>query len=438
MAIGFSPPDTQAPFALIDANNFYVSCERVFDYKLRERPVVVLSNNDGCCVARSEEAKALGIRMGQPFFEVRELLEREGGVALSSNYSLYADMSRRLMATIGQFSPEQEIYSIDESFLRFTGFDHWDLTAQGRALRARLWREIGLPVGVGIGSTKTLAKLANHLAKKHPDFKAEGVCNLLDLTPAQQAGYFAELAVDDIWGIGRRWGARLRKMGMETVADLQRADVALIQRQFNVVLARTVMELNGISCLPLEEAPPPRQQIIASRSFGVPVKTLEMLSEAVASHTARAAAKLRQEGLTAGMIQVFLGTNPFKPEAPQYHPGATVPLSWPTADTSRLLKAARVGLWHIYRRGYAYQRAGVVLLDLAPLAARTADLFASASAETRERRERLMAVMDGINARWGRGTLRNLAEGFIQPWQMKRQRMSPRYTTCWEELPVAV
>ena len=215
-----------------------------------------------------------------------------------------------------------------------------------------------------------------------------------------------------------------------------RTDVPTLQRQFNVVLARTVMELNGISCLPLEAVPTTRQQIIASRSFGVAVTTLEMLSEAVASHTARAAAKLRQEGLAAGMIQVFLGTNPFKAEAPQYHPGATVPLPWPTADTSRLLKAAHVGLWHIYRRGYAYQRAGVVLLDLAPSAARTADLFAST--ETRERRERLMAVMDGINARWGRGTLRNLAEGFTQPWQMKRQRMSPRYTTCWEELPVAV
>jgi DNA polymerase V len=438
MALGFSPPPAQAPFALVDANNFYVSCERVFDYRLHERPVVVLSNNDGCCVARSEEAKALGIRMGQPFFEVRDLLAQNRGVALSSNYTLYADMSRRLMAVIGQFSPEQEIYSIDESFLRFAGFSHWDLTAHGRELRARVLRWTGLPVGVGIGATKTLAKLANRLAKKHPDFREVGVCNLLDLAPAQQAGYFAELAVDDVWGIGRRWGARLKQRGIATVAELQRADVAQIQRQFNVVLAKTVLELNGIPCLALEEAPPPRQQIIASRSFGQPVTTFQMLSEAVASHTARAAAKLRKEGLQAGLIQVFAGTNPFKPEAPQYHPGATVPLSWPTADTTRLLKAGRVGLRHLFREGYDYKRAGVVLLDLAPVGAVTGDLFAAASAATPERWERLLRVLDGINARWGRGTMRFLAEGLAQPWQMKRQRMSPRYTTCWAELPVAV
>ena len=196
----------------------------MFDYRLRDRPVVVLSNNDGCCVARSEESKALGIRMGQPFFEVRDLLAENRGVALSSNYTLYADMSRRLMTIIGQFSPEQEIYSIDESFRRFAGFGHWDLTQQGRELRARVLKWIGLPVGVGIGATKTLAKLANRLAKKHPDFRAEGVCNLQDLSPKEQAGYFAALAVEDVWGIGRQWSALLNKLGLKTVADLQRAD----------------------------------------------------------------------------------------------------------------------------------------------------------------------------------------------------------------------
>ncbi|MFZ1536210.1 MAG: Y-family DNA polymerase [Chromatiaceae bacterium] len=438
MVVGLHSPTTQAPFALADANNFYVSCERVFDGTLHDRPVVVLSNNDGCCVARSEEAKALGIKMGQPFFEVRDLLDKHDGVALSSNYTLYADMSRRLMAIIGQFSPEQEIYSIDESFLRFAGYGHWDLTAHGRELRARVLRGTGLPVGVGIGITKTLAKLANRLAKKHPDFQEAGVCNLLDLTPEQQAGYFTALAVGDVWGIGSRWSAKLGTLGIMTVADLMRADVARIQRQFNVVLARTVMELNGISCLPLAEAPPPRQQIIASRSFGIPVTTFAMLSEAVASHTAGAAAKLRKEGLVAGMLQVFIGTSPFKPEAPQYHPGATVPLSWPTADSTRLLKAARVGLQHIFRERHAYQRAGVVLLDLAPVGAVTGDLLAPASAANPERREQLMAVMDGINQRWGRSKVRYLAEGLVQPWQMKRQRMTPRYTTCWAELPVAV
>ena len=264
------------------------------------------------------------------------------------------------------------------------------------------------------------------------------MCNLQDLSPKEQAGYFAALAVEDVWGIGRQWNTKLHKLGLKTVADLQRADVPTIQRQFNVVLAKTVMELNGISCLPLEEAPPPRQQIIASRSFGIPVTTFAMLSEAVASHTARAAAKLRKEGLQAGLIQVFIATNPFKPEAPQYHPGATVPLSIPTADTTRLLRAARVGLRHIYREGYEYKKAGVVLLDLAPVGAVTGDLFAATRVAATERRERLMAVMDGINGRWGRGTVRYLAEGLVQPWQMRRGRMTPRYTTSWEELPVAV
>lgn len=456
------------PYALVDANNFYVSCERVFAPKLRHRPVVVLSNNDGCCVARSEEAKALGIRMGQPYFEVRDLLRRHDGRALSSNYALYADMSRRLMTVIGQFSPEQEVYSIDESFLRFTGFDQWDLTEQGRRLRERVWQWTGLPVGVGIGATKTLAKFANRLAKRHPDFKGVGVCNLLDLSSARQHGYCAASPVDAVWGIGGRWAARLKAQGIQTVADLQGADLATLQRRFNVVLARTAMELNGIPCLSLEEAPPPRQQIIASRSFGIPVTEIAMLREAVASHTARAAAKLRHEGLAAGIIQVLIATNPFIPEEPQYHPACCVPLPIPTADTARLIRAALAGLSALYKEGYRYKRAGIVLLDLAPVGARTGDLFdpapagmptgdlfsplpaaarthdrsalagspAPTPAATGERRQRLLTLLDDINQRWGRGTLRFLAEGLVQPWRMRRERMTPGYTTNWRELPV--
>jgi DNA polymerase V len=425
------------PYALVDANNFYVSCERVFDPRLRDRPVVVLSNNDGCCVARSEEAKALGIQMGAPYFKVCDLLSRHQGCALSSNYALYGDMSRRLMTVIGQFSPEQEVYSIDESFLRFTGSDRWDLTALGRELRERVRRWTGLPVGVGIGATKTLAKLANRLAKRHPDFRTAGVCNLLDLSPAEQGRYFADSPVDTVWGIGGRWAARLRGQGIETVADLQRADLAHLQRRFTVVLARTAMELNGIPCLALEETPPPRQQLIASRSFGMPVTELAMLSEAVAFHTARAAARLRREDLVAGVIQVVIGTNPFKPGEPQYHPSCCVPLAVPTADSTRLLQAATAGLRHIYRAGYRYKRAGIILLELAAAGARTGDLFAPTTAGTTERRQQLLSVLDGINQRWGRGTLRFLAEGLHQPWRMRRERMTPGYTTDWQGLPVA-
>ena len=426
-----------SPYALVDANNFYVSCERVFDPGLCDRPVVVLSNNDGCCVARSEEAKALGIQMGTPYFKVSDLLKRHQGRALSSNYALYGDMSRRLMAVIGQFSPEQEVYSIDESFLRFTGYAQWDLTALGRTLRARVQQWTGLPVGVGIGATKTLAKLANRLAKRHPDFRAAGVCNLLDLSPEQQGQYFADSPVDAVWGIGGRWAARLKGLGIETVADLQRADHTTLLRRFNVVLARTAMELNGTPCLPLEESPPPRQQIIASRSFGIPVTDPAMLREAVAFHTARAAARLRREGLVAEVIQVLIATNPFKPGEPQYQPSCCVPLPCPTADSGRLLQAALAGLRHIHRDGYRYKRAGVVLLELSQVGTRTGDLFAPATAGTTERRQALLAVLDGVNQRWGRGTLRFLAEGLSQPWTMRRERMTPGYTTDWQGLPVA-
>jgi DNA polymerase V len=323
------PAPAKGPYALIDANNFYVSCERVFDYALRDRPVVVLSNNDGCCVARSDEAKALGIRMGQPYFQVRDLLTEHQGRALSSNYALYADMSSRLMAVIGQFSPEQEVYSIDEvlSALHPGGGRGPD---QPGADPAGAGPAMDRPAGGGrLRATKTLAKLANHLAKRHPDFRAAGVCNLAELAPAAVAGYAAELGVEAVWGIGPRWAARLRQAGLVTVADLGRADPARLQRDFNVVLARTVLELRGVPCLTLEETPPPRQQVIASRSFGALVTDLGPLREAVASHTARAAATLRREGLTAGVVQVQIGTPPFRDDEPQYHPSRRCPCRWP-------------------------------------------------------------------------------------------------------------
>ncbi len=436
MPQGPAPPAIR-PYALIDANHFYVSCERVFDYHLRDRPVVVLSNNDGCCVARSAEAKALGIRMGQPFFEVRDLLAQHQGRALSSNYALYGDMSSRLMQVIGQFSPEQEVYSIDESFLRFTPGEAAGLTALGLALRARVLQWTGLPVGVGIGPTKTLAKLANHLAKRHPDFAAAGVCNWLELPAAARAAYAADLGVAAVWGIGGRWAARLGQAGIVTVADLRRADPEGLRRRFNVVLARTALELRGTPCLALEETPPPRQQIIASRSFGQPVTTRAELGEALASHTARAAARLRAAGLVTGLLQVSIATSPFREDEPQYHPTWGLALPMPTADTVPLLRAARAALGLIFRAGYRYQRAGVVLLDLSPAGALTGDLFAPVAPAGAARRARLLEVLDGVNGRWGRGTLRYLAEGGAggQTWRMRRERLSPGYTTDWAGLP---
>jgi DNA polymerase V len=262
------------------------------------------------------------------------------------------------------------------------------------------------------------------------------VCNLAELPPAAVAGYAAELGVEAVWGIGPRWAARLRQAGLVTVADLGRADPARLQRDFNVVLARTVLELRGVPCLTLEETPPPRQQVIASRSFGALVTDLGPLREAVASHTARAAATLRRAGLTAGVVQVQIGTPPFREDEPQYHPSLAVPLPLATADTARLIRAALAGLGALYRPGYRYQRAGVVLLDLAPAGARSGDLFAPLSAAGETRRAGVMTVMDDINRRWGRGTLRYLAEGGAggQTWRMRRERLSPAYTTRWGEL----
>ena len=421
-------------YALVDGNNFYVSCERVFDPALEGIPVVVLSNNDGCAVARSDEAKVLGIKMGTPHFQIRDLLKHHGGIALSSNYALYADMSRRMMTVIGHYSPEQEIYSIDESFLRFTGFRHWDLTEHGIRMRHQVRQWTGVPVGVGIGPTKTLAKLANRLSKCHPDFKPIGVCNLQNLEPWQQLRYFAEVAVEDVWGVGPRWAARLNDINICTALDLKLADPDLIRRRFNVVLERTVRELNGVHCIPLEAAPPAKQQIVSSRSFGHLLTEMQDLLEAVATYAARAGVKLRGEGEAANAIQVFLQTNPFIPGEPQYHPAVLIRFSSPTQDTARLIQAARHGMNQIFKPGFRYKKAGVMLIDLVPAGVVQGELFAPGMANEPDRRDRLLSVLDTLNEQMGKGTLRFAAEGTEQTWRMRRENLTPGYTSEWEGL----
>ena len=417
--------------ALIDGNNFYVSCERVFNPRLEGRPVVVLSNNDGCAVARSAEVKALGVRMGTPWFQMRDLARRHGILALSSNYALYADMSNRLMAVLGQFSPDQEIYSIDECFLDMSGFGRRDLVEYGQAMRRRVKQWLGLPVCVGIAATKTLAKLANHCAKKGLA-GADGVCDFGRIDAAELSRLFSSIAVGEIWGVGPRLSQRLAERGIASVEALRQADAKTLRREFSVVLERTVAELNGISCMALEEAAPNKQQIISSRSFGQYVYAIEPLREAVASYIAIAAEKLRSQGSLAGMVQVYIRTNPHKADSPQYQRGLTIPLSQASDDTLRLTQAALWGLQRIYRPGFAYQKAGVALLDLGAAGTPQGDLFSTARDNTR-----LMQVMDRINGLWGRGTLRSAAEGVHREWRMKRERMSPGYTTCWTELPLA-
>lgn len=419
------------PLALIDGNNFYVSCERVFNPKLEHRPVVVLSNNDGCAVARSNEVKALGVKMGTPWFQMKDLAREYGIVAMSSNYALYADMSNRMMSVIGQYSPDQEIYSIDECFLGLDGFEHLDLAAYGQRIRQQVRQWVGIPVCVGIAETKTLAKLANHCAKKALA-GTTGVCDFGTLPAADMSALFARIDVGEVWGIGRQLTRQLGEIGIRSVEDLRVADAGVLGRRFSVVVERTVAELNGTRCIDLEEVAPNKQQIQSSRSFGSYVYELAPLKEAVASYIAIAAEKLRAQRSMAGMVQVYVRTNPHK-DAPQYQRGLTVPLPEATDDTLRLTRAALWGLKRIYRPGYAYQKAGVALINLTDAATAQRDLFSAGKDNAK-----LMAVMDRINGIWGRGTLRSAAEGIEKGWKMKRERVSPGYTTHWEQVPVVV
>jgi len=420
-------------FALVDCNNFYASCEKVFDPKLTDKPIVVLSNNDGCVVARSAEVKALGIPMGVPWFKIQQEAKQYGIQAFSSNYALYADMSNRVVEVLRQFAPQLEVYSIDESFLDLSGF-HRDLIEYGQEIRQRIQQWLGLAVCVGIASTKTLAKLANHCAKKGLAGVA-GVCDFTTMNHAELAQLFGRIEVGEVWGVGRKIEARLADLGITTVQQLRAADPDLIRAKFSVVLERTVRELQGQSCLALEEVAPDKQQIMCSRSFGQYVYDHAELAEVVSSYVARAAEKLRAQDSLAGALLVFIQTNPFNPKAPQYQRSLSLPLPEATADTRVLVRWALKGLRRIYRPGFAYQKAGVLLSDLRPRTMAQASLFADPGAE---RRQQLMTTLDDINQRWGKGTLRTAAEGRDKPWQMKRQRLSPRYTTDWEGLPVVV
>ncbi len=422
-------------FALVDANNFYVSCHRAFAPSLKGRPVVVLANNDSCCVARSNEVKALGVKMGTPWFQLYDLAKQHGIIALSSNYCLYGDVSLRFMRILAEFSPAQEVYSIDECFLDFTGFHSIDLTGYGQTIRQRVLQWLGLPVCVGIGPSKTLAKLANYVAKKRDQY--QGVFDYSRLGQQEQDELLASIEVGEVWGIGLRLSERLARLGIETVKDLRDADTKIVRRQFSVVVERTVLELRGVSCLDLEEVAQAKKEIVSSRSFGKLVVKLDDLQQAVASYTARAAEKLRRQHSVAGALQVFLQTNPHKTNEPQYHPSIVIPLVEPTADTGLLVSHAMRGLKRIYKPGYRYQKAGVMLMELSDPKTCQPDLFSHVSTQDRQKSQRRMETLDHINRKMGRGTLRLAAEGFQHTWKVRTDYPSPRYTTRWAELPVA-
>jgi len=416
--------------ALVDCNNFYVSCERVFNPQLEGRPVVVLSNNDGCAVARSNEVKALGVKMGQPWFQLKDLAKEHGIVAHSSNYALYADMSNRVMSILSTFSPQQEVYSIDECFLDFTGLQTQNLTLYGQQIRQQVKQWTGLPVCIGIGSTKTLAKLANHIAKKNPEWN--GVCDLNSLLPQQQEDWFSQIAAGEVWGIGRRLAPKLYDRGIKTVLDLKRASPSQIRSSFSVVMEKIIREINGTPCIELEEITPVKKQIVSSRSFGIPVSDLASLEESVSLYISRAAEKLRRQQSYAGSVYITIRTSLFNEKERYYANGLTISLPTPTDDTMRLTKVALWGLRKIYRGGYRYQKAGVMLSELVSANHRQADLFGSITTESKS--SQLMAVIDQINARMGKSTLKLASEGFRQPWKMKQGNRSPSYTTRWDEL----
>lgn len=419
-------------YALCDVNSFYASCETVFRPDLKGRPVVVLSNNDGCVIARSTEAKKLGIKMGEPYFRQKDFFRRHGVVCFSSNYELYADMSNRVMTTLEEMSPRCEIYSIDEAFCDLTGVRNCrDLTDFGREIRATVLQRTHLTVGVGIAQTKTLAKLANHAAKQWQR-QTGGVVDLSSVD--RQRKLMAALPVDEVWGIGRRISKKLEAMGIKTVLQIADTDIRFIRKHFNVVLERTVRELRGEPCLALEEFAPVKQEIICSRSFSGRITEYEEMRQAICSYASRAAEKLRGEHQYCRFISAFVKTSPFALNEPYYGNNASVKLLTPTQDSRDIISAAIRCLDAIWQDGYRYQKAGVMLGDFFSQGVAQLNLFDDNA--PRPGSEKLMEVLDHLNAKGGRGTLYFAGQGIQQQWQMKREMLSPRYTTRFSDLPV--
>jgi DNA polymerase V len=415
-------------YFLVDCNNFYVSCERVFRPGLWGRPVVVLSNNDGNVVALSNEAKELGLLpFGAPFFEVKQLVGKHGIAVFSSNYTLYGDMSRRVMDCLAEFTPEMEAYSIDEAFL-FMRRPAADPSEQGRLIRERVRQWTGIPVTVGIGPTKTLAKLACRMGKRDP------ACRGAFELPARTAALLDTVDAGDVWGVGHQYRQLLHRNGIRTARELRDAPDKWVRRNMTITGLRTVQELRGVSCIPLDELPAAKKGIVNSRSFGSPAEGLEDLREAVAAYASRAAEKLRSQKSVAGSMAVFVSTNRFKENEPQYSNGIAVRFPVPTSYTPRIIRAAAGLLESIYRGGYRYKKAGVMLYEIMQEGDAQLDLF-SRFHDTESTR-RLMRTMDRVNRSRGRNTLYFAAEGIAKPWRMRRSFLSERYTTHWGEIPV--
>lgn len=411
-------------FFLIDVNNMYVSCERVFDPSLNDKPVIVLSNNDGCAVARSNEAKSLNIKMSVPLFQIKDIVQQHNILVLSSNYAMYAEMSRRFHKILASYVTDEEVepYSIDECFVDFTAYEkNFDLEKVGQQMRQQIWKWLGLPVCVGIGRSKTESKIANHIAKKNPGFNS--VCDLVNMDPCNKEYYFSLIDVSEVWGVGRKHAKKLHTMGVRTVLDLACTEAREMQRQFSIVMARTINELQGISCIEIEDTPPSKKQIIKSCSFGAKVTELSDLKEAIAMHAQEACKRLRDEESLCGCLLVFVQSSPFDESAPFYNKSITGAFSEPTDSALDFVKAAVRMVSDIYKEGIKYKKCGVILTGLEPKAGHTYDLLTDF--EVIEKKEQLMKALDNVHNKFGKKKL-GVGPCYIsgRNWSMSRDKLS--------------
>ncbi len=411
--------------ALIDCNNFYASCERIFNPKLIGQAIVVLSNNDGCIIARSKEAKKLGIKMGEPYFKAKKIIEKNNVKVFSSNYSLYGDISQRVMETLSSFSSDIEIYSIDEAFLSLNGFENDELNTYCQHIRKTIKKWVGIPVSIGVGSTKTLSKIANNLAKKHTYYK--GVCILKNLIEIKNG--LKSTPIEDVWGIGRRLSLFLRKNNIDDAYCFSQMDRGWVRKNMGVVGEKTYLELNGVSCLDLDLSPSDKKSCCVSRSFNKPIEKLFDLEESVSTYGSRVSEKIREEGLVAESMSVFVLTNHFNRREKQYSNSIKLQLPFPTNNSINIVKRALEGVRKIYRPGYRYKKAGVILYGLT-----RHNLTKGLLDYDREISDSMMEVMDKINNRYGSATLKIASEGIEKIWKMKRENVSPCYTTRFSEL----
>ncbi len=411
--------------ALIDCNNFYASCERIFNPKLIGRPIVVLSNNDGCIIARSKEAKKLGIKMGEPYFKAKKIIEKNDVKVFSSNYSLYGDISQRVMETLSSFTSDIEIYSIDEAFLSLNGFQNYELNTYCKHIRKIIKKWVGIPVSIGVGPTKTLSKIANHLAKQNSDYR--GVCILknkieikrgLELTP-----------IEDVWGIGRRLSVFLKKNSIVNAYVFSQLDRGWVRKNMGVVGEKTYLELNAVSCLELDLMPSDKKTCCVSRSFSRPIEKLFDLEESISSYGSRVSEKIREEGLVAESMNVFVLTNYFNKREKQYSNSIKLNLPFPTNNSIKIIKRALEGIRKIYRPGYKYKKAGIVLNGLSKQ-----NITKGLLDYDRDISDKIMNTIDAINSKYGNSTLKIASEGIEKIWKMKRENISPCYTTRFDDL----